>query len=125
VALPPASLLYAAIDSEAVRRARNELPRTPDDDACRCERLRQAVALVLSGEPLHSAARYTGWAPLTFERMLVHSLTAERADELVAASCELTPSHRRAGKASRHVLKLTEAPRVTAVKRLNGRLQRR
>lgn len=92
-ALPPMRALDAAIDVEATRPVRNEPPRTPDDDARQRERLRQAVTLVLSGTPVHFAARCAKWAPEKLERMLAQCLTAECVDELCASNRAPTSSY--------------------------------
>lgn len=79
--LPTQESLIAPIDAEALRIARNELPRSAEVNECRRTRMCQAVSMVLSGAAIHTAARATGWSPLVLERVLRKCIKPSQVSE--------------------------------------------
>lgn len=74
--LPTLQDLLPAIEVEASRRPRNELPRSPAADlACR-EVLREAAEMVLNGYPVHEAARIHNTSSPKLEKTLMNCLAA-------------------------------------------------
>lgn len=76
--LPSPESLVATIDAEALRLARNELPRSAEINECRRTRLRLAVSMVLNGAAIHAAAGATGWSVSVLERVLLKCVTTSQ-----------------------------------------------